>query len=305
MFSSFCQEEKLYNRRIFIMLILLGTNKDKEKVYHNFALPHQTDLAIVGMKGTGKSNLLSIIINQTTTSKVPTYIIDPNNEIYFQSATTISNQQEISDFLSNSCNHNKDRFIIIDEVASILSGRENQSNREAISRILSLGRHKGIKIILATQIPDYRSFGSSFIIQKNISSWCYFQLPVSNLCSYDCSKLHVGTAIYTSPRIREILTPINKSAMTIHIPKYEILKSPLLEELEKHFLPDIAKKILSIPNPSQHQIRKLGIGGEKSRLAMSIINNSQSTISNNSVSNLSENESKTQTRTDCRQELTH
>jgi len=37
---------------------------------------------------------------------------------------------------------------------------------------------------------------------------------------------------------------------------------------------------------------------------MSIINNSQSTISNNSVPNLSENNAKAQTQTDTRQELT-
>jgi len=278
------------------MLIFLGINKDGEKVYHNFALSHQTDLAIVGMKGTGKSNLLSIIINQTTSSKVLTYIIDPNDEIYFPNASTISNQEEISKFLSNACNHNQDRFIIIDEVASILTGRENQSNRESISKILSLGRHKGIKIILATQIPDYRSFGSSFIIQKNISSWVYFQLPESNFCSYDCSNLPVGTAIYTSPRIREILALIKKSAILINIPEYEAVKSPLLEELEKHFSSNIARRILSISSPSQYQIRKLGIGGEKSCLAMSI-------ISKFSVQAVSKDNSGSQSRTEQGQEI--
>jgi hypothetical protein len=257
------------------IVIELGTDRQGNTVGHNFSNPLQTDLSISGMKGAGKSNLLNLIANQVLNLKVKTYILDPTGESYIPGTTLICDYAEINSFLKSVCDIVEDRFIFIDEVATILRGRDKrqQENRESVAKILSLGRHRGVKMILATQIPNRRSFGSDDTIFLNISSWCYLRLQENDICPYDTSRLQVGQAIYTSPRVRENYSPAE--AVQIQISLFEREPNPLEVKLMGEYGQDFTRKILSFistQKPSQYNLRNtFKIGSEKASALMSIL----------------------------------
>lgn len=267
------------------MKIYLGKSTEKNlRVTHSFT-DEQSDLSIFGLKGYGKSNLLYNIAEQVRTYG-RTVLLDYGNvvgmkgEILHPDIEIITGVQDIRKFLLK-IDSLKNATLLFDEFSNLIRGKRKDDIKEIIYQILTVKRNDNIRVVFCTHFPDYRSLMSDYTCTHLFTSSIYFRLPVNTVnCRYDCSNLQMGECVVTSPDLIEHYRKEgkNKTAIKIKTEKYVSQANNLQREL-KDIFGDVGLRIASIKEPSQYRIRQLGLGAEKSKLAMSI-------IQKHSVSNL-------------------
>lgn len=191
-------------------------------VFHDFGKSNQRSLAIVGTVSSGKSNLLQVIAGQY---KGKVFIVDLLNELDIENTTLIDNTADTLDFLKQNItdtNWKDERIILIDEVSDLLRGNSdfNKQCRTFISQLVRKSRHYNCSLVLCTQLPDYKSFGSDDTIRLLIRSFVRFNLPGKNdftINDLDLSKLAIGECLYNAPA----LLNYGLDAIFVKVPHYK------------------------------------------------------------------------------------